>query len=66
MSDMRSDWKHFTDKVKEKWHQLTDEDIAAIDGDKSRLQSKLEALGHAKGEADKMIKDWEESSGYKW
>ena len=60
MSDIQSNWHQFADKVKAKWHQLTDADLAAINGKREALQHKLEELGHAQGEAQKQIKDWEE------
>lgn len=47
-------WKQFKGKVKEKWGNLTDDDLTAIEGMKDRLVGKLqERYGYARERAQK-------------
>lgn len=49
-------WKQMKGSVKEKWGELTDDEIDQIDGNKDRLAGKLqEKYGYAKDEADREI-----------
>jgi uncharacterized protein YjbJ (UPF0337 family) len=34
-------WKQFKQRVKEKWGRLTEDDLAAIDGRRDRLEGKI-------------------------
>lgn len=53
---MEGNWKQFTGKVKEKWGQLTDDDLAAIDGKRTLLAGKLqERNGYEKNQAHKEL-----------
>ena len=52
-------WKQVKGSVKEKWGELTDDDLDQIDGNKDRLAGKLqERYGWAKNDADKEIDDY--------
>ena len=56
---VKGDWKQFSGKVKEKWGDLTDDDIAKINGQREQLEGKLqERYGLAKDEAKKQVDDW--------
>lgn len=53
---VEGNWKQFTGKVKEKWGQLTDDDLAAIDGKRTLLAGKLqERYGYEKNQAHKEL-----------
>ncbi len=53
---VEGNWKQFTGKVKEKWGQLTDDDLAAIDGKRTLLAGKLqERYGYEKSQAHKEL-----------
>ena len=38
---VQGDWKQFSGKVKEKWGQLTDDDLAQINGNREQLEGKI-------------------------
>lgn len=49
-------WKQLKGSAKEKWGELTDDDLDRIDGNKDQLAGKLqEKYGWTKDEADKQI-----------
>ena len=55
----KGDWKQFAGKIKEKWGNLTDDDLAKINGQREQLEGKIqERYGIAKDEAKKQVDDW--------
>ena len=60
---IEGNWKQFTGKVKEKWGQLTDDDITTINGNREQLEGKLQArYGYAKDKARDEVDDFLNSS----
>lgn len=56
---IEGNWKQFAGKVKEKWGQLTDDDLAAIAGKRTRLAGKLqERYGYAEEQAHKELDEF--------
>lgn len=56
---IEGNWKQFTGKVKEKWGQLTDDDLTNINGKREQLEGKLqERYGYAKDKARDEIDRW--------
>jgi uncharacterized protein YjbJ (UPF0337 family) len=52
-------WKEFSGKVKEKWGQLTDDEISLIEGNREQLEGRLQArYGYAKDKARQEVDDW--------
>ena len=52
-------WKQFTGKVKEKWGQLTDDDLTEIAGKRDQLAGKLQArYGYEKAKIESEIDDF--------
>jgi uncharacterized protein YjbJ (UPF0337 family) len=52
-------WKQFGGKIKEKWGQLTDDDLTAINGRRDQLEGKLqERYGWAKDQVRRDLDDW--------
>lgn len=52
-------WKQFKGSVKEKWGELTDDELDQIDGNAEILSGKLqEKYGWAKEDADKHVDDF--------
>lgn len=52
-------WKQFTGSAKEKWGELTDDDLDVADGKKDQLVGKIqEKYGISKDEAEKQVDDW--------
>ena len=59
---LEGDWKQLRGKAKEKWGDLTDDDMAKIDGKKDQLVGTLqEKYGHTKEAAGQAADDWAES-----
>lgn len=53
-------WKQLTGKVKEKWGDLTDDDLDTIDGKRDQLIGKIQAkYGIEKEEAEKQVEDFD-------
>jgi len=60
-------WKQFKGKVKEKWGQLTDDDLDVAEGKRDQLVGRIqERYGYGKDQAEKELKDWEDSNKYHW
>ncbi len=52
-------WTQLVGSVKEKWGDLTDDELTEIDGRKDKLAGKLqEKYGWTKNEADRQIDDF--------
>ena len=49
---IEGDWKQFIGKVKQKWGQLTDDDLAKVNGKREQLEGILQQrYGYAKDRA---------------
>ena len=56
---VEGNWKQTKGKIKEKWCQLTDDDLTQIDGRRDQLEGKIqERYGLAKDRARKDVEDW--------
>jgi uncharacterized protein YjbJ (UPF0337 family) len=52
-------WKQFSGKVKQKWGQLTDDELAQVNGKREQLEGMLQArYGYNKEQAQKEVDDW--------
>jgi uncharacterized protein YjbJ (UPF0337 family) len=59
---IEGNWKQFSGKVKEKWGQLTDDDLARISGNREQLEGILQQrYGFAKDKAREEIDLWSKS-----
>ncbi len=59
---IKGNWSQVKGKVKEKWGELTDDELTKIDGQREQLLGSLqEKYGLAKEEAQKQIEDFESS-----
>jgi uncharacterized protein YjbJ (UPF0337 family) len=55
-------WKQAKGTVKEKWGQLTDDDLTTINGKRDQLVGRVqERYGIAKEEAERQVKAWEKT-----
>jgi uncharacterized protein YjbJ (UPF0337 family) len=53
---VKGNWKQFSGKVKEKWGELTDDDLTAIAGRRDQLIGKLqERYGYARDVAEREV-----------
>jgi uncharacterized protein YjbJ (UPF0337 family) len=56
---VQGNWKQFSGKVKEKWGQLTDDDLTQINGNREQLEGKIQArYGHAKDQVKRDVDTW--------
>jgi uncharacterized protein YjbJ (UPF0337 family) len=56
---VEGNWKQVKGKVKEKWGNLTDDDLTAVNGKRDQLEGKIqERYGLAKDQVRKDVDDW--------
>jgi uncharacterized protein YjbJ (UPF0337 family) len=56
---IEGNWKQFKGKVKEKWGQLTDDDLSNLSGKRDQLLGKLqERYGYGKDQAERELDNW--------
>lgn len=56
----QGNWKQLKGKVKEQWGELTEDDIARIEGRRDQLIGRVqERYGVARDEAERQVRDWE-------
>jgi uncharacterized protein YjbJ (UPF0337 family) len=61
---IEGNWKQFTGKVKEKWGDLTDDDVSKINGNREQLEGVLqERYGYAKDKAREEVDSWSRNLG---
>jgi uncharacterized protein YjbJ (UPF0337 family) len=59
---VEGNWKQFKGRVKEKWGNLTDDDLDRVAGQREQLEGKIqERYGIGKDQARKAIDTWLES-----
>jgi len=59
---VEGNWKQFTGHVKQKWGQLTDDDLTTIAGKRDLLAGKLqERYGYGKEQAHKELDEFADS-----
>lgn len=56
---IEGNWKQFTGNVKTQWGKLTDDDLAQINGNREKLEGKLqERYGIAKDKVKEQVDSW--------
>lgn len=56
---VEGNWKQFTGKIKEKWGDLTDDDLTQINGKREQLEGKIqERYGQGKDQVKKDVDDF--------
>jgi len=56
-------WEQLKGAVREKWGDLTDDDVAQINGNREKLLGKIqEAYGRSREAAEQEVKEWEKES----
>jgi len=59
---VEGNWKQLKGKIKEKWGDLTDDDLDVINGQREQLEGKIqERYGLAKDQVRKDVDDWYQS-----
>lgn len=58
--DFAGNWKIMKGKVKEKWGELTDDDLDQISGKRDQLLGAIQKrYGYEKAQAEKELRNWE-------
>ncbi|MBA2125285.1 CsbD family protein [Hyphomicrobium methylovorum] len=56
---IEGNWKQFSGKVKEKWGELTDDELTKINGNREQLEGVLQQrYGYAKDKAKDEVDRW--------
>lgn len=56
---VKGKWKQMSGSAKEKWGELTDDDLQQVDGQRDQLVGKVqEKYGVAKDEAERQVDEW--------
>lgn len=56
---IQGNWKQFVGRVKEHWGKLTDDDLAAINGRRDRLEGRIqERYADAKDKTREAVDEW--------
>jgi uncharacterized protein YjbJ (UPF0337 family) len=56
---IEGNWKQFKGKIKEKWGDLTDDDIDRMEGNREQFEGKIqEKYGIGKDQAKRNVEDW--------
>ncbi len=59
---IEGNWKQLKGKIKERWGELTDDELDQIEGRREQLAGKIqERYGITKDEAERQLRDWESS-----
>jgi uncharacterized protein YjbJ (UPF0337 family) len=59
---IKGNWKQMTGSAKQKWGELTDDDLAEAQGDRERLEGKIqERYGKTKDQARQEVDEWSAS-----
>ncbi len=60
--EIKGDWNILKGKLKQKWGELTDDDLDQIGGRKDQLVGKLqERKGIARDQAEREVREWSSS-----
>jgi uncharacterized protein YjbJ (UPF0337 family) len=64
---IEGNWQQLEGRVKEQWGDLTDDDFDVVAGRRDQLAGKIqERYGIAKDEAERRVKDWENTADETW
>ncbi|MCB0047233.1 MAG: CsbD family protein [Caldilineaceae bacterium] len=59
---LQGSWKQLTGSVKEKWGELTNDDLTQVEGSYEKLVGKIqERYGHAREDAERAVNEWLDS-----
>ncbi|WP_426138781.1 CsbD family protein [Psychrobacter sp. TWR1-1-1] len=62
---LKGEWNQLKGSVKQKWADLTDDDLTHIEGDRDKLVGRVqERYGHSKEDAEHDVDDWRRENQY--
>ena len=62
---LKGEWKQLKGSVKEKWGELTDDDLDQVEGNRDKLVGRVqERYGQAQDHAEREVDDWRRDNNY--
>lgn len=62
---LKGEWKQLKGSVKQKWGELTDDDLDQVEGSRDKLVGRVqERYGHAQDHAELEVDDWRRENNY--
>ena len=62
---LKGDWNQMKGSVKQKWAELTDDDLLHVEGRRDKLVGKVqERYGHNKEDAERAVDEWRTENRY--
>lgn len=62
---LKGEWNQLKGSVKQKWADLTDDDLTHIEGDRDKLVGRVqERYGHSKEDAERDVDEWRRENKY--
>lgn len=62
---LKGEWNQLKGTVKQKWADLTDDDLTHIEGSRDKLVGRVqERYGRAKDDAEREVDDWRRENDY--
>jgi uncharacterized protein YjbJ (UPF0337 family) len=59
MNVLKGKWKQFQGEAKNRWGKLTDDELDQIQGDRTKLEGKIqEKYGYTKEQASREVDEW--------
>ena len=57
---LKGDWNQLKGSAKQKWADLTDDDLLHVEGSRDKLVGKVqERYGHSKDDAERQVEEWQ-------
>ncbi|TXD96929.1 CsbD family protein [Psychrobacter frigidicola] len=57
---IKGDWNQLKGSAKQKWADLTDDDLLHVEGSRDKLVGKVqERYGHSKDDAERAVDEWQ-------
>ena len=62
---LKGEWNQMKGSVKQKWADLTDDDLQHVNGDRDRLVGRVqERYGRSREDAEREVDDWRRDNNY--
>ena len=62
---LKGEWNQLKGTVKQKWAELTDDDLTHIEGDRDKLVGRVqERYGHSREDAERDVDNWRRENQY--
>ena len=62
---LKGEWNQMKGSVKQKWGELTNDDLDQIEGSRDKLDGRVqERYGHSKEDAERDVDNWRRENNY--